>query len=169
MATLEAWLEANGGRVAALLEDQRDLICDLVSNRLSTAFPSLCYDPARPDAVAFQRLTFIETPRRFHRLMQVVLRFQTLMVIDREYRWGWPIMQRFGVSRHHILSHVRWYFDVVRTSSTLDTADLPYIEQLSSRVQQIVSLATATLPQAVAQPETPALTNGHAKGTLPRS
>jgi hypothetical protein len=158
MATLETWLESSGARVAAQLDDQRDLICDLVSNRLSVAFPSLCYDPSRPDAVAFQRLSFIETPRRFHRLMQVVLRFQTLMVIDREYRWGWPIMQRFGVSRHHILSHVRWYFDVVRTSSTIDSADLPYIEQLASRVLQIVG--QATLPQAHAHPEAHVHTNG---------
>ena len=99
VSTLEQWLFNSGPAYAERLEAQADPLCRSVTTLMMTAYPDLCYLPNRPDAATFQQRTFTETPKRFHRLMQVVLRFQTLMVIDREYRWGWPIMQRFGVSR----------------------------------------------------------------------
>ena len=124
MTTLEAWLELHGAQIASVLDDQRDYLCDMVTNRLTTAFPSLCFDPTRPDAVTFQQQVFRETPRRFHRLMQVVLRFQTTLVIEREYRWGWSIMPRFGVARHHMISHARWYFDTIRNAGMVSRDDM---------------------------------------------
>ena len=94
MLKFEAWLAGRGPSIAEALEKQREQICESVSNQLATNFPKLCYDPTRYDAVAFQELTYHETPRRFHRLLQVLLRLQSLAVIEREYRWGWPVVQR---------------------------------------------------------------------------
>jgi len=157
MMTLEAWLELNGARVADSLDQQRDTLCELLTNRLATAFPSLCFDTSRPDAVTFQQHVFKETPRRFHRLIQVVLRFQTLMVIEREYQWGWAIMPRFGVARHHMLNHARWYFDTIRVAGMVSRDDMVYLDQIATRVLQIIEQVTAAAPPGVKRPGTPML------------
>jgi len=38
--------------------------------------------------------------------VQTALQFQTLAVVEREYRWGWGILQRYGVERQHLLALV---------------------------------------------------------------
>ncbi len=161
MTTLEAWLEQHGAQVASVLDDRRDYLCDMVTNRLTTAFPSLCFDPSRPDAVTFQQLVFRETPRRFHRLMQVVLRFQTTLVIEREYRWGWSIMPRFGVARHHMISHARWYFDTIRNAGMVSRDDMSHLDLLSTRVIQIIDQITAVPPPVLKRPGGLPANNGH--------
>jgi hypothetical protein len=167
MLTLDTWLATRGPGFATLVESRREPICDLVAARLASAFPSLCYDPQRPDALEFQRLTYHQTPRRFHRLIQVVLLLQTPEVIDREYRWGWPILQRYGVGRQHVLSQVRWYFEATRTLTTPDPLDAPYLEALEDKALQIIDqIITKTLPGYPAGDVT-TNGNGHHNGRLP--
>src|SRR3954469_10737766 len=132
MLTLDTWLATRGPGFATVLESRREQICDMVAARLASAFPTLCYDPHRPDALEFQRITFYQTPRRFHRLIQVVLLLQSLEVIEREYRWGWPLLQRFGVTQQHMLSQARWYFEVSYALTTPDPIDMPYLEALEA-------------------------------------
>lgn len=47
MMTFETWLEQAGPQIAYLIDDRREPICDAVTNRLTTAFPSLCFDSSR--------------------------------------------------------------------------------------------------------------------------
>lgn len=150
MLRFEEWLEASGTRVAALIDSRREMICDMTSARLATAFPSLCYDPTRFDALAFQQRMFSKTPRRFHRLVQVVLRLQAIEVVDREYRWGLPVVMRYGVARHHLLSHARWYFEAARATAPTADGDQLFLDVLESRVLQTIdriTLVSAPLPQ----------------------
>ncbi len=76
MRTLKRWIALRGPAIATALDSSREPICDAVALTLATAFPALCYDPARSDALDFQQRTYHETPRRFHRLLQVLLIFQ---------------------------------------------------------------------------------------------
>jgi hypothetical protein len=167
MLTLDAWLATRGPGFATAIDARREPICDLVATRMASAFPSLCYDPHRPDALEFQRLTYQQTPRRFHRLMQVVLLLQTPEVIEREYRWGWPILQRYGVGRQHMLSHVRWYFEVTRALTALDPLDAPYIEMLEDKVLQMIEQITAAALPGYPPSDGVTRTNGHHKGHVP--
>jgi hypothetical protein len=147
MLKLEAWLAGYGSGIAAALEYQREPICDIVSNQLATRFPTLCYDSTRCDAIAFQQLTYHETPRRFHRLLQVLLCLQSLEVIEREYRWGWPVVQRCGVERHHLLAQVRWYFDAARVYVPLQHEDHAQMNELAATILRIIEEVTSdTLP-----------------------
>lgn len=158
MLKLEAWLAKRGPSIAEALEHQRELICDGVSNQLATNFPTLCYDPTRYDAIAFQQLTFRETPRRFHRLVQVLLRLQSLEVIEREYRWGWPIVRRYGVERHHLLAQVRWYFDAAHMHVHLQLEDGAQMRDLANTTLCIIEEVTGdALPRP---PDAPIRTNG---------
>lgn len=143
MLNLDAWLVRHGPGIAGALESQREPICDSVSDQLATNFPTLCYDPTRYDALAFQQLTYRETPRRFHRLMQVLLCFQSFEVIEREYRWGWPVVHRYGVKRYHLLAQVRWYFDAVYVHVPLRPEDGAQMSDLAIATLQIVEDVTS--------------------------
>jgi hypothetical protein len=164
MLTLDAWLATRGPGFAGVLESQREQICDVVAARLASAFPTLCYDAHRPDALEFQRLTFHQTPRRFHRLMQVVLLLQSLQVIEREYRWGWPILQRYGVGRQHLLSQVRWYFEGMHALTAPDPIDAPYLEALEAKVLQMIEQITIVALPAFAPSDSIVRSNGHHNG-----
>lgn len=167
MLTLDTWLATRGPGFASVVESRREPICDMVAARLASAFPSLCYDPQRPDAFEFQKLTFHQTPRRFHRLIQVVLLLQTPEVIDREYRWGWPILQRYGVGRQHVLSQARWYFEATRTLTTPDPLDTLYLNALEEKalgmIDQITTMAVPGYPTGDEHHNG----NGHRNGHLP--
>jgi len=139
---LDAWLARRGNVVAATLDSSHESICDRVSARLAAQFPTLCYDAGRPDAYAFQQHTFHETPRRFHRLLQVLLQFQALEVIEREYRWGWPILQRYGVDQRHLLAQVQFYFEAVRDVAPLDGDDQEPLAELEAAILQVVEQVT---------------------------
>lgn len=143
MATLNDWMQNNGLRMAQALDEHRDQICGIVSKRLATVFPSLCYDPVRPDAVYFQQLTFVEVPRRFQRVLQAVLLCQSLDVIEHEYRWGWKILPAYGVTRKHMRSQVRWYFDALRLSVPLEATDIPHLNTLEQAILDIIERVTA--------------------------
>lgn len=143
MGKLEEWLAQRGPTVAVALDEQHEAICAMVSSCLAATFPALCYDPARPDALAFQQHMFRETPRRFHRLMQVVLLFQTLEIIAREYRWGWPIISRYGVQRRHMRAQVSWYFEAIYVHVGLLPGDSAAMRDLAATVLQIVEQAIA--------------------------
>lgn len=147
MAPSEEWLAQRGPVIARLLDDQREPICVAVSSRLSMNFPSLCFDPSRPDAHAFQQRTFDETPRRFHRLVQVVLVLQTLEVITREYSWGWQVVSRYGVQPHHMLAQVRWYFESAQAHISLPPTDRVQMRDLEAAVFQRVASALGETPQ----------------------
>ncbi|MBK9709896.1 MAG: hypothetical protein IPO81_00960 [Kouleothrix sp.] len=164
MQVFETWLEAGGPRVAAILDAHREVICDTVAMRMSTAFPSLCLDPARFDAIAFQQEMFQNTPRRFHRLMQVVLRLQAMVVIEREYRWGWTIIPRYGVARHHVISHARWYFDAARSVAPFRSSDVPYLDDLEGRVLHTIDQITVVPGSAAKRHELNSHSNGYSNG-----
>ena len=163
MLTFEGWLDTSGPRVASQIDSFREIICDMVSSRLATAFPSLCYDATRFDAIAFQQQVFHNTPRRFHRLIQVVLRVQAVQVIEREYRWGCPVVARYGVARHHLLSHARWYFETTRATALFASDDLRFLDALEGRVTQMID--QITLVSTPMQRRTGGLPhNGHRNG-----
>ena len=145
MLTLEKWLAHRGAGMAAALDNRRETICGTVSARLATSFPKLCYDESRADALAFQQHAYHETPRRFHRLLQVLLQFQSIEVIEREYRWGWPVLQRHGVERHHLLAQVQFYFEAARAHLPIDDIDLKLLDELETAILQIISQVTHTL------------------------
>jgi hypothetical protein len=161
MLTLDTWLATRGPGFAMVLESRREQICDMVAARMASAFPTLYYDPHRPDALEFQRLTFHQTPQRFHRLIQVVLLLQSLEVIEREYRWGWPVLQSYGVARQHLLSQVRWYFEVAHALTTPDPIDAPYLEALEGKVLQIIDQITMVALPAYPPGDGNTRSNGH--------
>lgn len=146
MVPLDEWLAVRGEQYAALLDVRREHICRAVTERLMGAFPSLCYDPTRPDAAEFQQLVYERTPRRFHRLIQVVLRLQSVAVIEREYRWGWPILQRYHVERVHLIAHIHWYFEAARKFAPPERNDRKPFALLEAAIVRIVhSIAQTTI------------------------
>jgi len=146
MVPLDEWLAVRGEQYAALLDTRREHICRAVTERLMQAFPSLCYDPSRPDATEFQQLVYDRTPRRFHRLIQVVLRLQSVAVIEREYRWGWPILQRYHVQQIHLISHIHWYFEAARKFAPPERTDRRPFALLEATITRIVhSIAQTTI------------------------
>lgn len=163
MSTLEQWLFNSGPSYAERLEAQAEPICRSVTTLMMTAYPDLCYLPNRPDAAAFQQRTFLETPRRFHRLIQVVLQLQSLSVIDYEYRWGWPVLQRYGVGAVHLLTHARWYFENARRLVPTGPNDQPYVLALESRTHTIIEMVVMQpFDQGIAI-GSPGRRNGHAR------
>lgn len=61
MVPLDEWLAVRGDQYATLLDMQREHICRAVTERLKHAFPTLCYDPSRPDATEFQQMVYERT------------------------------------------------------------------------------------------------------------
>ena len=121
-----------------MLRVQGEAICEECSQRLAATFPQLCYDAERPDAAAFQRITFRETPRRFHALVLAILRFQTCSLVDQEYGWAIPILARYGVTRNEIIANIRFYFDAVRHHVTLHSQDRIGLSVLEEAIVQLV-------------------------------
>ena len=124
--------------MASALDDQREQICAEVTARMAAAFPLLCYDPTRPDAIAFQQQTFRETPQRLHRLIQAVLRFHVLTVVEHEYQWGWTILPRYGVEQHHLLAQMRFYFAEARARAMMSSEDRTSFDSLEATILQII-------------------------------
>ena len=156
MSTLEQWLAQRGSGMALALDNYREPICGTVSTRLATSYPTLCYDSSRADALAFQQHTYHETPRRFHRLLQVLLHFQSIEVIEREYRWGWPVLQRHGVKSHHLLAQVQFYFEAAHSHLIFEDLDRTQLDELETAILQIITQVTHT--------PTAAQANGHLNG-----
>lgn len=142
MASNESWLMNNGGTLAAALDAHRDVICTTLTARLAAAFPMLCYDPNRSDSHAFHQQTLRRTPHRLHSLIQASLRLRSLAIVEREYRWAWPLVQRYGVTRQHLIAQVYWYFEVARSVVRLEDADRAALNALEISVVQIVERAT---------------------------
>ncbi len=133
MSALEGWLNSNGNRVAAELEERGEQVCKLVTDQLSRTYTNLCHDPERLDNHEIQRMAYIESPRRVHRLVQVALRLRAVEVIERECAWSIAILPRYGVTRQHLHATVHWYFEAARTLTNIDSADrraLDIIEQI---------------------------------------
>lgn len=143
----QTWLAERGPAVASMVHQQSDTICERVSQRLTSSFPNLCYDPVRFDATTFQRQAHRETPRRLHRLMQVVMLCNSTDVVEREYRWGWRLLPRYRVERRHILAHIRWYFEEVFGSVPLSSEDKLGLLGLRDLVIQQVDHITTVDPQ----------------------
>jgi hypothetical protein len=162
MLAFEPWLASRGPVVAATIEERRQPICEAVSDHLAAQFESLCFDPDRPDAETFQRRMFRETPIRLHRLLQVALRLRSLSVIEREYRWTWGILPRFGVTARHMHALVRSYFSAARSLSTILAADRPYFDQLETNLLVIIDRAATVEQMRSHQPSRSLQTNGHA-------
>jgi hypothetical protein len=123
MRAIEGWLNSSGNRVAAELEDRGEQICKLVTDQLVRTYTNLCRDPERIDNQEMQRHAYVESPRRIHRLVQVVLRLRTVEVIERECAWSLTVLPRYGVTRQHMQAMVHWYFEAARTLTNIDSAD----------------------------------------------
>jgi hypothetical protein len=164
MLTFDSWLDSRGPVLALALEDRRERICDFVSSHFAEQFSTLMLDTNRPDAASFQQNAFYESPRRFHRLLQVALRLQAIMVIEREYRWSWGILPRFGVTQRHMVALVRLYFEAARKFISLDGVDRSYVDELEETVLQTIARSAPVEYLRIHQPQHPGYTNGHANG-----
>jgi hypothetical protein len=165
MHPFNQWLEERGGQVASTINPHAEQICERVSARLAAAFPNLCFDPLRFDATSFQRQAFRETPRRFHRLLQVVLLCHSTAIIEREYRWGWKLLARFNVDRHHMLTQVRWYFEELFASVQLSGDDTLRLVEIRDQILEMIERTTTATPQVseVSRRRRDS-SNGHANG-----
>jgi hypothetical protein len=161
MMPFETWLVERGNPVATAINEQYDPICERVTLRMATAFPNLCFDPLRMDATSFQKQVFRETPRRLHRLIQVVLLCQSMAVVEREYRWGWRILSRFNVERRHMIAHARWYFDEVFVSVPLINEDKLQLTELRDHVIRMIDSTTVTTQQFADQARRRQTINGN--------
>lgn len=142
MQTFEQWSATRGQAVAEALDIQREVICQRVSTRMARAFPKLCYAPSRQNARAFQQTSFYETPRRFHRLVQLVLLCGNTACVEREYRWGWNILKRYGVDRRHMQAQVRWYFENAFDILALSPDDQAQLLCLCEEVIRVIDQVT---------------------------
>ena len=162
MAPQDPPILTNGSSLAAALDAHREKICTTLSSRLAASFPMLCYDYSRIDGRAFQQMMLRRTPQRLHTLIQTALRTNNLLLIEREYKWVWIIVQRFGVNRQHLIAQVYWYFDVARTLEFED-ADRQALRLLEKEVMLIVEHVT-TVPNGAASAQ-----RGRSNGQAPRS
>lgn len=166
MAPNDMWLQSNGATLAAALEGQRDAICVALTARIASSFPMLCYDHSRFDGRTFQQQMLRRTPQRLHALMQSALRLQNLDIIEREYRWAWPLVQRYGVTRQHLIAQVYWYFEVSRSLTRLEDADRFALNELEKAVVATIE-QTTVVQEGVVRPspvrEQRRRRNGHAE------
>lgn len=135
---LKRWLAERGQKIAASLEQRREPICAQVTTRLFTEFPSLCLDTSRADAIQFQTLVFRQTPMRFHRQLQIVLRVRSLRSLEWEYRWSKNLLATYGVGQHHLVSAARWYFGAAAGLLMLSKADRHGLHQLEDAVVDVI-------------------------------
>lgn len=166
MISFETWLDSRGPVVALALEDRRERICEFVSSHFAEQFSKLMFDQSRPDAESFQQNAFYETPRRFHRLLQVALRLQVITVIEREYRWSWSILPRFGVNQRHMAALVQLYFEAVRSFASIDGPDRAYIDELEAVVLQNIERSVPVEYLSIHQPQWLGHANGRSKGHI---
>lgn len=143
MRTFIKWLVKHGPALATALDVHRDAICAQAASQLALEFPRLCADSERADQAIFQRMTFQKTPQRLHTVMQTALRFRTLGVIEREYRWFWETAPRFGVTREHMLSMARAYFAAARQSIPAEARIYPVLDECELAVLELIHDATA--------------------------
>ena len=149
MQSLEAWLSTRGSVLAQALDAQRNAICEDVSRKLAAEYPDLCPNLPSDDPELSQQIMFQQTPQRFHVILLAALRFHTLAVIEREYRWLWGIVQRFGVKRVHLLQQVRWYFEAAQAYTSLSREDRAWLMQLESAIEHMI--LTITMPPAASR------------------
>ena len=135
---LKRWLAERGEEIARSLEQHRGPICARVTSRLFAEFPSLCFDTTRPDAAEFQTLVFRQTPARFHRQLQIVLRVRSLRSLEWEYRWSRDLLAAYGVDQHHLVSAARWYFAAAASLLSLPHADRHGLRLLEAAVVNVV-------------------------------
>jgi hypothetical protein len=152
MQRLETLLANRGTAMAVALEDRGATICETTTTRFAALFETLLLDLTRPDVTSFQRLAFEETPRRLHRLLQVALRFQTIAVIEREYRWSWGILPRYGITLRHMQSMVRSYFEAARAILVLDQLDRHFLDVFERAVLDAVERSAPLEALRVYQP-----------------
>ena len=148
MQSLEAWLSTRGSVLAQALDAQRNAICEDVSRKLAAEYPDLCPNLPSDDPELSQQIMFQQTPQRFHVILLAALRFHTLAVIEREYRWLWVIVQRFGVRRMHLLQQVRWYFEAAQAYTSLSREDRAWLTQLELAIEHMILTITAPSPAA---------------------
>lgn len=169
MALNDMWLQTNGATLAAALEAHREAIYAALAERLATTYPLLCYDPNRFDAQAFQQLAQRRSPERLHKLIQSALRLRNLGLIKTQYEWAWPLMQRFGVAREHLLVQVSWYFAVARALTTLDDSDRQALHALETNMVQIVKAATMVGVGVIGNQQMQSQSNGKHLLTKPKA
>ncbi|MGQ9550458.1 MAG: hypothetical protein ACUVSY_16550 [Roseiflexus sp.] len=151
MQSLEAWLGTRGPALAQALDAQRSAICEEVSRRLRAEYPDLCPNLSSDDPELSQQIMFQQTPQRFHVILLAALRFHTLAVVEREYRWLWGIVQRFGVNRLHLLQQVRWYFEAAQMFAPLSHEDRTCLTQLESAIEHmILTITSSATPRSYA-------------------
>lgn len=150
MSSLHERLATDGPALAMMLKQQHHVISADVATRTLAAFPRLCYDSARPDAAAHQEHSLSRTPERIYQMLQIVLQFGTLGIVDREYRWMWQVAAQHGVQQEHVLSVLRWYFDAAREHLNLDASKRKLLDSLDASIIQIVTHITSQPAMPVA-------------------
>lgn len=153
-------LSTYGKPLAVALDAQRDPICEDVTARMRAAFPALCYDPLRADAEIFQETMYHETPRRFHRVLQTMLRLRSISVLERQYRWAWGIVQRYGVEGHHLVAQARWYFDAAHNYVPDTTPGYAHLNEFELIVRSIVEQVVESTNYKLWQADHRVYTNG---------
>jgi signal transduction histidine kinase len=129
----------NALQFAVLFDEQRDAICQQVTFYLERCFPTLCLDSQRPDSTRFQRMAYEQTPRRFHRMLQIVLRTGAIRIVTHEFQWVWQVVPRYGVNNRHILAMVGWYFNAARDQLELSSQERDNLYRLKRTLLAIVS------------------------------
>ena len=117
-------------------------LIEIVALKLAEVYPELGQIPGRPNGTPWREQIYSETPRRFHLMLQVVLRCQALDVIEQEYRWAWNLLPRFGIRQEHLLSQVKWYFESMEELIGVERRDRVHFESFKAAVTERVWRST---------------------------
>ncbi|MCB0076349.1 MAG: MerR family transcriptional regulator [Anaerolineales bacterium] len=139
---LSGWLRERGSYLADEFEFAKDRTCGTVALKLAEVYPELGQIPGRPNGTPWREQIYSETPRRFHLMLQVVLRCQALDVIEQEYRWAWNLLPRFGIRQEHLLSQVKWYFESMEELIGVERRDRVHFESFKAAVTERVWRST---------------------------
>lgn len=142
MEATDTWLRDRGPAVAAMLESRREALCEIVTSQFAAMFPSLCYDPTRFHAEAFQQQVFNSTPSRFLNMILVSLQFSSTSMFEQQCAWTWQIAPRYGIMPAHMLMMTRMFFDTIHDVITLDTTDEQGMREFEQMIVQIIERIT---------------------------
>jgi hypothetical protein len=102
------------GRLAARLKKERDGLCRRLTPRLLAAFPEIARMLKLEGDVSIEERLNEAACERFCGLVQAICVFESLSVVDQEFRWAIGVLPRNGVSYDHQMSMVRWFFEELR-------------------------------------------------------
>lgn len=129
---------AAASRVAARINDKKDMLCKRVSIRLLATFPEIMRMlKLEGDAAPEQRLTEVSTGR-LAELVRAILIFETLSLADQEFQWAAGVLPRNGVTYRHQSFMVRWFFEELGRLG-LDAEELMVIREVEHYILDVVA------------------------------